>query len=356
MPREALAAKLAAYLRKRVPDRGYRASSQIRVQRCRAERVVYAAHMGKARAPQVDHVQVPKRWRSGPGFLDGVRGYEVACERQTRAFLASGAAGRKAPLAVERLGVALALLDRAASCFWGCRGGDHIVEYLAGRTTVQSEAALTLTRRGHYDDALALVRNLGETTNLLSLFSNDPSSFEMWKQLPGEQRWNKFRPAKVRRALAALNVTLPISSERYSALCELATHVTPEMRPGAHNSFSIPITAPMFQPQGLLLALNELAFAVAFAAIYVPHLAKLDRALVPHFYKAARALLEAYGGVNLTDGVWRTRSNEIGRLFKDMAMTPEERRLMGPFLFELSRCFDSAPKRSARRRTSASQT
>ena len=61
-----------------------------------------------------------------------------------RAFYsrADHATRRKAPRCLESLGTVLSLLDRASSCYWGCRGGDHVIEYFAGRVASSSRAAL----------------------------------------------------------------------------------------------------------------------------------------------------------------------------------------------------------------------
>jgi hypothetical protein len=67
----------------------------------------------------------------GHDFLTLLSKQEDACEAESRDRLP--VLGKKTPACVENLGTVLSLLDRAASCFWSCRGGDHIIEYLAGR-------------------------------------------------------------------------------------------------------------------------------------------------------------------------------------------------------------------------------
>jgi hypothetical protein len=57
--------------------------------------------------------------------------------------------GKAAPQTLEHLGTVLSLLDRLASCHWGCKGGDHVAEYLAGRCCSSARASLRLLRHGY---------------------------------------------------------------------------------------------------------------------------------------------------------------------------------------------------------------
>jgi hypothetical protein len=147
----------------------------------------------------------------------------------------------------------LSLLDRLASCAWGCRGGDHVIEYLLGRSVGDVRGALQLMRTGYYDESLGLCRNVGETANLLRLFEMQPQVLEEWKHLDGRARWGRYRPKAVRDALGVTGDVL-YSEERYSRVSELATHVTPDTRPQAHNPFGIPSQATIFQMSGLLIS------------------------------------------------------------------------------------------------------
>ena len=68
---------------------------------------------------------------------------------------------------MDALGTALSYLDRMASCWWGCRQSTHIEERLVGKVASNARAALHLMRAGYYDEALGLIRQIGETANLL---------------------------------------------------------------------------------------------------------------------------------------------------------------------------------------------
>jgi hypothetical protein len=54
------------------------------------------------------------------------------------------------------LGTSLSVLYQLGTCHGRCRGGDHILESLAGRTNNLGSAAFLLTMNGYYDEALCL--------------------------------------------------------------------------------------------------------------------------------------------------------------------------------------------------------
>ena len=64
-------------------------------------------------------------------------------------------------------------------------------------------------RHGHYDAALGVARDIGETANLLLLFSADPGAFGRWRSCDDRTRLNEFRPSGVRQALEQLNRVEP---------------------------------------------------------------------------------------------------------------------------------------------------
>jgi hypothetical protein len=109
---------------------------------------------------------------SGPAFpeatafLETAWNAEDACETETTSALPG--MGVKAPACIAKLGTLLSLLYRVGCCAWGCRGGDHTVEYIIGRSVTSALAALRLIRFGYYDEALGLARNIGEIANLLT--------------------------------------------------------------------------------------------------------------------------------------------------------------------------------------------
>jgi hypothetical protein len=206
----------------------------------------------------------------GLDFLKLVAEQEDACEAATRCRIPH--MGRNAPACVQNLGTVLSLLDRAASCFWGCRGGDHVIEYLAGRVCSCSRASLRLLLLGFYDESLSLTRSIGEIANLFFLFNADGATLSQWKESTKDQRRNHFGPGRVRGRLQTMNLPLLIDDARYGELCEVATHPTPETKPQAHNLLGMPCCGAEFQDAGVLVALNDLALATGWALIPIPTL------------------------------------------------------------------------------------
>ena len=86
---------------------------------------------------------------TGTSFLDHIENSEAECSLTTKGNLPD--LGEKAPRCYEVLGMTLALIDCAASCYWGCAGGDHRLEFLAGKAANSSYAAINLASRGYYD-------------------------------------------------------------------------------------------------------------------------------------------------------------------------------------------------------------
>lgn len=201
----------------------------------------------------------------GMDFLRLVWQQEDDCESQTDEALPK--MGKKAPQCIHELGTVLSLLDRLASCFWECSKGDHVVEYLAGRTGSFARAALRLIRLGFYDEALVLVRSIGEISNLLVLFCQEDALFQEWKRSDHRKRINEFGPAKVRIALENKAKPVLMSQRRYALLCEKAAHVTPETKPQNYNVHGRPLAAGYFQEAGVLVAINEISEFVAWVAL-----------------------------------------------------------------------------------------
>ena len=171
-------------------------------------------------------------------FLDLVWGQEDECEAATDRLIPS--LGKKAPACLNHLGTVLSLLDRMASCWWACRGGDHLVEYLCGRVASNARAALRMMRFGFYDEALVLCRSIGEVSNLLQLFAVDSGTLADWKAATRKERMTNFGPMRVRKRLEDLFEPL-IKEERYRLLSEQSAHVVPNTRPQSHNVIGPPV-------------------------------------------------------------------------------------------------------------------
>lgn len=230
----------------------------------------------------------------GLEFLKLVQEQEYKCEQKTDEWLPN--AGIKTPQCLENLGTVLSLLDRLVSCWWGCRGGDHSIEYLVGRTYNTSRASLKLLRDGFYDEALALIRNIGEAGNILLLFRIDINAFKEWSTMSDSARRSAFSPVKVRVKLESFDPQiLLIDKSTYSQLSESAIHVTPHTVPQVYNSLGIPVTGGYFQEAGAIAVLNELASVMWGIALVSPYLLDLDEDRRAEFEQASLELSKSTG-------------------------------------------------------------
>jgi hypothetical protein len=92
-------------------------------------------------------------------FLEATWKMEDECKNQTDSTIAT--LGIKASLTLPAIGRVLSYLDAAASCGWGCPGGDHAVEHLVFKLCNRARGAIRLLRLGFYDESLMLSRANG---------------------------------------------------------------------------------------------------------------------------------------------------------------------------------------------------
>ena len=233
----------------------------------------------------------------GLDFLDLIWRQEDECEAQTDSAFPD--LGEKAPACLEEIGTVLSLTDRMASCWWGCGGGDHLIEYLCGRVETNTRAALRLVRFGFYDESLLLSRSIGEIANLFQLFVHDPDSLNVWKT--SSQRWREFRPVKVRDRLVKLKTSPLVADKRYGLLSSRAAHVQPDTRPQSHNVLRIPTATAILQLEGILTCLNEIALPLSGSACFGALLLDLDAATKESIISSAKRLVEEIGGAQITE-------------------------------------------------------
>ena len=155
-----------------------------------------------------------------------------------------------------------------------------------------------MLRSGYYDEALGLIRQIGETANLACLFVQSAESHEEWRGASEEVVRNGFSPMKVRLNLEKLPLPLPMDQNTYGLLSSQSVHVNPETSPQSHNPFSLPTLGGYFQEAGALLALNHLGGMVGWVLWLAVALIKppTDRKVV---VDASVALLRSIGSVNL---------------------------------------------------------
>lgn len=209
--------------------------------------------------------------------------------------------GERLPDTIRGFDELLRQIYGATCCEWGCRGGDHQIEWLAGRVVNQANGAYRLMRDGLYDESLMLTRGIGELTNLFWLF-RDPDEFDKWKTLTRGQRMSEFGPAKVRRRLSeSLESGAPINDERYRLLCEIGTHPVPAFRPGHYNLDSRAVLGHIMQPVGVLVATSELTYTVGMAAAVLPEFLELSDERARTMIETASNLIRSIGSINVTN-------------------------------------------------------
>lgn len=151
----------------------------------------------------------------GAEFLAGTTiRMDRTCKVRTMRALRTG---NVVPRTWEHLGTALSLLDRLASCHWGCAGGDHAAEHLVLRALNSIRAGVGLMLSGFYDEALNVLRSAGEIVNLLSLFQCDEAAFDRWRDADASGRWISLPPGRVRKALEDLGHASLLGKERYGS-------------------------------------------------------------------------------------------------------------------------------------------
>ena len=263
----------------------------------------------------------------GTDFIDLLRQQERSCEASFDSWLPH--AGKKAPQTIEALGTVLSYMDRIASCWWGCNGGDHQRERLVGRAASNARATLLLLRAGYYDEALGVVRQIGELANLLWLFMNSGESVLEWRSANEKVRRRSFSAVRVRERLEGIGVLIPMDESLYRKLSGVSIHTNPDTMPQSHSVLAIPTMGAYFQKMGALIVLNHLASLTGFTLWFGSTLLQqsTDRVIA---LKAARRLVESIGGIDIeTAGEYREHvrgTTEFKELETVMRHEQEERR------------------------------
>ncbi len=160
--------------------------------------------------------------------------------------------------------------------------------------------ALRLARLGFYDEALTLVRSLGEIANLLMLFHLDSAAMADWKRSDSGARNKQFRPAQIREQIAKLGGTVPMDEKSYRLLCELSTHPVPELKPQLFNPYGVVMVGGRFQEAGVLLVVNETAVVESVIVILAAKLCDVPKDRRREIKQACIECVEAAGDVNLS--------------------------------------------------------
>jgi len=224
----------------------------------------------------------------GRDFLRAVRMFVSRCAANSDDYL-----GKHSFPAHQYFGTVLSLLDRASSCFWGCRGGNHIAESLVGRAKSYAFGAFSLARDGFYDESVLLIRTVGEIANLSFLFASDATALADWSTANDRSRRDKYSPVKVRLALEKSTLYVPIDHSRYGQLSAKAAHVTPAILPQMYNTERHGKTGGYFQEVGLLFCLAELGYPISIVAYCAVKLCGLDGANAARLVEAADGLRDS---------------------------------------------------------------
>ena len=139
-----------------------------------------------------------------------------------------------------------------------------------GRAHNLGAAAYNLILLGYYDEALNLVRAIGETNNIVLLSIFDKASFARWLKSDRKTRIRAFSPVKVRLLLEAAKNCAPVIADEdwYADLCEKYVHISAQTVPNFHNDRT-PVVGGVFQDRGMKEALEALGQILASLALLV---------------------------------------------------------------------------------------
>jgi hypothetical protein len=233
----------------------------------------------------------------GLDFLRLVSKMEDQCEKLTDKKIP--AMGKKAPRCMEHIGTVLSLCDRIGSCYWQCNNDDHLVEYMTSRVNGYARASLRLARFGFYDEALVLVRSIGEIANLLVLFMSESTTMDEWRNSDHNMRINSFKPSKIRERIEKNKFFVPMDANRYRKLCEIATHPVPHLKPQDYNPIGKPSSGGRLQEAGFVLVINELAFLISIVSLASSKLCRLPADRLIEINKAALACTKYVGSIDV---------------------------------------------------------
>jgi hypothetical protein len=216
-------------------------------------------------------------------------------------LLRAGQLGEKGGETLNKIEAALRLLTEMASCQWGCRGGDHMIENMVRRLCNYGHSALRLAFSGYYEEALSPLRSLAEGDNLLQLFSADPSAAVEWKDLRGPERRKMFTPYAVRRRLEKFGQEPAVREENYRSLCEASVHIVPDNLALSHDPGRRVYVGACFSIPGLFLVISKAAPVLAVALTFSANLlGPQDRARIMAIRDTAHDLMQHAPALRIT--------------------------------------------------------
>jgi hypothetical protein len=105
----------------------------------------------------------------------------------------------------------------ALSSLWRTRWHPTYLPAGGGRGT-KANAAYRLVRAASYDEALMLIRSIGEAANLLWVFFHNDLEFQAWKTADRKSRMKDFGPAAIRKKIEKITGMGFIEADRYQRL------------------------------------------------------------------------------------------------------------------------------------------
>jgi len=174
------------------------------------------------------------------------------------------------------LGTAFAALYEVGTCNRKCWGGPHLLESLCVRVYNLGISAYTLMVRGFYDEALNLIRSVGEIGNLIALSVAERDVIRQWVAPDKKTRLREFGPAAVRRRLENAGGIMIAPQDWYAEFCEVYTHATPGTTPNMHNQTGLGWAGGVVKEAGFDKVLDELVGKVGSIALMSSAFAQLD--------------------------------------------------------------------------------
>jgi len=150
------------------------------------------------------------------------------------------------------------------------------IQYIGIRLFNSIASSLKLLLAGYYQSSIILQRDILETGFLLDFFSIDQSKILDWKKSNNKQRYNKYRPSIIRKALDDRDGFKERKREQiYQRMCEYAAHPTYQgIKLVAPKGLAN--IGPFFDIQFLKSLVEELAMRVPFfTLIYLGHFKRL---------------------------------------------------------------------------------
>jgi hypothetical protein len=143
-----------------------------------------------------------------------------------------------------------------------------VIRQLGARMYNAINASFQAISTGYYQIAAGIMRDLLETTNLISYFGDDPSRADAWATADDDTRFKKYRAVDIRKALDERDGFTERNRERhFKELSALGTHPSPKgfqmlCRDGVNVQLG-----PFFEKGLFHASLHELASLAALAGV-----------------------------------------------------------------------------------------